>query len=410
MTNSIQREIETEVAVIGAGAAGCAAALALGGAGLSVTLVEKGAARRDRFCGEFISGEALAALSELGARESVEALGPAPIARVRLASRAGRRFELPLGARGWGLSRRALDGALIDEALAQGVQLIEHAGVEEFSGDTRRGYLLRLGGGASGTEIRCRAVIGAHGKASQVDRLLGRPFVHKPSRYIGVKCRFEGADRGDRVELYLFPGGYCGVAAIEGGRANVCLLARREVLAACGGRPMGVIEAAARENKAFGAWFPDARPIEGTLMSVARIPFREKRRVVRGVFMAGDSAGVLPPFLGIAWRRHWLRVCAAARPWPGGCGATSTPMRPRPDTMPGGDLVSARPPVGEDGRRRCFVVRRPARARSAHCTGFRRRGGCFTRRPVRLPARLGVRGREHHLQNARGALIRPRLP
>ena len=299
MTNSIQRESETEVAVIGAGAAGCAAALALGGAGLSVTLVEKGAARRDRFCGEFISGEALAALSELGARESVEALGPAPIARVRLASRAGRRFELPLGARGWGLSRRALDGALIDEALAQGVQLIEHAGVEEFSGDTRRGYLLRLGGGASGTEIRCRAVIGAHGKASQVDRLLGRPFVHKPSRYIGVKCRFEGADRGDRVELYLFPGGYCGVAAIEGGRANVCLLARREVLAACGGRPMGVIEAAARENKAFGAWFPDARPIEGTLMSVARIPFREKRRVVRGVFMAGDSAGVLPPFLGI---------------------------------------------------------------------------------------------------------------
>ena len=299
MTNSIQREIETEVAIIGAGAAGCAAALALGRAGLSVTLVEKGAARRDRFCGEFISGEALAALSELGARESVEALGPAPIARVRLASRAGRRFELPLGARGWGLSRRALDGALIDEALARGVQLIEHAGVEEFSGDTRRGYLLRLGGGASGTKIRCRAVIGAHGKASQVDRLLARPFVHKPSRYIGVKCRFEGADRGDRVELYLFRGGYCGVVAIEGGRANVCLLARREVLAACGGRPMGVIEAAARENKAFGAWFPDARPIEGTLMSVARIPFREKRRVVRGVFMAGDSAGVLPPFLGI---------------------------------------------------------------------------------------------------------------
>ena len=299
MTKLTQRKIETEVAVIGAGAAGCAAALALGRAGVSITLVEKGAARRDRFCGEFISGEALAAIEELGALDTVEALGPHPIARVRLLSREGRQFELPLGARGWGLSRRALDGALLDKALARGVRLIEHSGVEDLSGDLRQGYRLRLGGAASGTEIRCRAVIGAHGKASQVDRLLGRPFVRQTSRYIGVKCRFEGVDRGNRVELYLFPGGYCGVAAIERGQTNVCLLARREVLVACGGRPMAVIEAVASENKAFGEWFPSGRPIEETLMSIGQVPFGPKRRVERGVFMAGDSAGVLPPFLGV---------------------------------------------------------------------------------------------------------------
>ncbi len=299
MTKPTQPEMETAVAVIGAGAAGCAAALALGRAGVSVTLVEKGAARRDRFCGEFISGEALATLSRLGVRESVEALGPTPIAGVRMLSRQGRQFDLPLGARGWGLSRRALDGALLDKALTHGVRLIEHSGVEDLSGDVRQGYRLRLGGAASGTEIRCRAVIGAHGKASQIDRLLGRPFVHRPSRYVGVKCRFEGADRGDRVELYLFQGGYCGVVGIEQGRTNVCFLARREVLAARGGRPMAVIEAVARQNSAFREWFPRARPIEETLMSIGQVPFGPKRRVERGVFMAGDSAGVLPPFLGV---------------------------------------------------------------------------------------------------------------
>ena len=292
-------QIESDACVIGAGAAGCAAALALRRTGVTVTLVEKGAARRDRFCGEFISGEAWGALTELGVAEHVEALRPAPISRVRLLSRSGKQFELPLGARGWGLSRRALDGALLDQALARGVQLIERAGVDNLSGDTRRGYRLRLGGGASGADIRCRAVIGAHGKASQVDRLLGRSFVHQQSRYVGVKCRFEGADRGDRVELYLFQGGYCGVADLEGGGTNVCLLARREVLSACGGRPMAVIEAAARQNRALGEWFHATRPIEKTLMSVGQVPFGPKSPVERGVFMAGDSAGVLPPFLGV---------------------------------------------------------------------------------------------------------------
>ena len=299
MTKCTRPKIETEVAVIGAGAAGCAAALVLGRAGVRATLVERGAARRDRFCGEFISGEATALLAELGVLKSVEALGPTPIARVRMLSRHGRQFELPLGARGWGLSRRALDGALLDEALSRGVRLIEHSGVEALSGDVRQGYGLRLGGAASGTEIRCRAVIGAHGKASQVDRLLGRPFVRQTSRYIGVKCRFEGVDREDRVELYLFPGGYCGVAGIERGQTNVCLLARRAVLAACGGRPMAVIEAVARHNNAFREWFPRARPIDETLMSIGQVPFGPKRRFERGVFMAGDSAGVLPPFLGV---------------------------------------------------------------------------------------------------------------
>ena len=245
-------EIESDVCVIGAGAAGCAAAF-----GASAYRRHRGTSRkRRRASGSFLWGIYLrrgrvcalgVGCPRIGGKRSAP-----PRSRGFGCCRAEADNSSCRWARGgWGLSRRALDGALLDEALARGVRLIEHAGVEDFSGDLERGYRLRLGGGASGSEIRCRAVIGAHGKASQVDRLLGRPFVHRTSRYIGVKCRFEGADLGDRVELYLFQGGYCGVAAIEGGGTNVCLLARREVLSACGGRPMAVIEAVARENKAF---------------------------------------------------------------------------------------------------------------------------------------------------------------
>src|SRR5437016_13078771 len=54
-----------DVAVIGAGPAGCAAAIAAARAGASVRLFERGPYPRHKVCGEFVSPEALALLREL---------------------------------------------------------------------------------------------------------------------------------------------------------------------------------------------------------------------------------------------------------------------------------------------------------------------------------------------------------
>src|SRR5437016_7239075 len=54
-----------DVAVIGAGPAGCAAAIAAARAGVSVRLLERGPYPRHKVCGEFVSPEALALLREL---------------------------------------------------------------------------------------------------------------------------------------------------------------------------------------------------------------------------------------------------------------------------------------------------------------------------------------------------------
>jgi flavin-dependent dehydrogenase len=106
-------------------------------------------------------------------------------------------------------------------------------------------------------------------------------------------------DRGRAVELYLFPGGYCGVAGVEDGLTNLCMLATRQALDAAGGRPEALIEAVRRANPHFAAWFDEAEPVPGSLLAIGQIPFVAKEQVVRGIFMAGDSAGLPAPFLGL---------------------------------------------------------------------------------------------------------------
>ncbi|MEL6926824.1 MAG: FAD-dependent oxidoreductase, partial [Bacteroidota bacterium] len=54
-----------DVVIVGAGPAGCTAALALQGSGLSVALLEKGRFPRDKVCGDAIPGPAFKTLYEL---------------------------------------------------------------------------------------------------------------------------------------------------------------------------------------------------------------------------------------------------------------------------------------------------------------------------------------------------------
>ena len=107
---------DTEVIVIGAGVSGCAAAIALRNAGIDVTLIEKSAGRPRRFCGEFISGEALDSLRRLDAWAAVRKLGPNRVQRFDLSGVDGSCYSLSLDPPGLGLSRQALDSALLEEA------------------------------------------------------------------------------------------------------------------------------------------------------------------------------------------------------------------------------------------------------------------------------------------------------
>ncbi len=109
-----------EVLVLGGGVAGCAASIALARKGRRVTLIEREPTPRHKVCGEFLSGEALEDLHALGI--DVASLGAVPIDYVRLAA-ARRAAEAPLPFPAASLTRKALDTALIAEAIAAGVRV-----------------------------------------------------------------------------------------------------------------------------------------------------------------------------------------------------------------------------------------------------------------------------------------------
>ena len=75
-------------------------------------------------------------------------------------------------------------------------------------------------------------------------------------------------------------------------------------------RARRVLQALGLEVESLVASVEDRmKPGDDTSGVISQIPFRPKRQVVKGVFMAGDSAGVMPPFLGIgvtaALRSGW---------------------------------------------------------------------------------------------------------
>lgn len=84
------------VAVVGAGPAGSSAAIALARRGHRVTLIDKARFPRDKTCGDWLTGGALADLERLGLdRAALLAHGARPIAANRVYGPAGRHDEAP---------------------------------------------------------------------------------------------------------------------------------------------------------------------------------------------------------------------------------------------------------------------------------------------------------------------------
>ena len=304
--------LRSDVVVVGAGAAGCAAALRLRRQGVATLVVERDLDTPERFCGEFLSGEAEATLAALGVREVIAALDPAPVRRMGLYG-GGRCFGMPLSAGGFGLTRLALDGALLAAARDAGAEVAAGLAVDEIEGNAERGFRLRARD-RSGTTvfIEAAAVIGAWGKRAAPDRTLGRRFLQRPSPWVGVKVRFQETAPSDEVALFVFPGGHCGLVDVEGRRATWAALARSSRLRAVGGRPERLVEFARRNNPALEERLRGGRLIESAFQTVGAVPLQRKEPTAGGVLLAGDAAGLTAPFLGLGVANALRTGCEAA--------------------------------------------------------------------------------------------------
>ena len=122
--------VEWDAAIVGAGPAGCAAAITLARAGKRVIVVDRARFPRPKACGDGLTAGALRLLEGLG-------LDPAPIATwmpvedVCIRSPSGRIVEFPLPRKGGQFAavvpRSELDNALVEQAQAEGAVLMQGA-------------------------------------------------------------------------------------------------------------------------------------------------------------------------------------------------------------------------------------------------------------------------------------------
>lgn len=291
-----------DVAVIGGGLAGCSAAIHLAQRGHNVVLFEAQSYPHHKVCGEFLSPECGVLLADLGLSPALQAINPALIHTANIIAPNGSLWTNTLPGTGIGISRYKLDHLLAERARALGVHVLTSTSVIDVQGSLDDGFKLSIRNALGLQSLSAKTVIGAQGKRSGIDRKLKRSFFQDPQPFIGLKAHFRGSLPDGHIYLYTFPGGYCGMSAIENGLINVCLLVRQDIFqSASQPSPSSVnsfIVWMSQQNPALGKWLSSAERVDESWLSISQIPFVSKQVVVNDILMAGDAAGLIAPVAG----------------------------------------------------------------------------------------------------------------
>ena len=271
-----------DLAVIGGGPAGSAAAITAARLGASVVLLEARSFPRHKVCGEFVSAESLDVLRELleDLPSSCALFEKAPIIDRARFFRGGRSFEVPVSPAAVSIPRYDLDEQLWLAAQAAGVTTYSNC---EVTGSEGGGpFELQTPTGA----LTAKALIVAAGRWSQFTP--NRSIPPGP-KWMGVKGHFRESDPSRSTDLYFFSHGYCGVQPVSDDMVNVSAMVRSdqakslpEVFAL---QPL----LAERARK----WTPVMQPV-----STAPLIYRKPQPVRDNLIFAGDAAAFIDPFVG----------------------------------------------------------------------------------------------------------------
>jgi len=287
-----------DVAVIGGGIAGSAAAARLAQAGRKVVLLEKEAAAHDKVCGEFISIDAQRDLHELGL--DLITLGAARISNLRL-MRSNRTVTSRLPFQALSLSRRVLDDSLLRRAEACGARIQRGATVTVATKEPSGWWRIEIAGHAP---LLAETVFLATGK----NDLHGW---HRPSGLqndlVGFKLhvRLTPHQRkrvDDHIGLFLFNGGYGGLEPVEEEKANLCLVVTKHQLIRYGKSWDQLFKNILEATPPLADQLAGAEPCWPRPYSIFGIPYgfvhRANSHTPTTLYRLGDQMAVIPSFSG----------------------------------------------------------------------------------------------------------------
>lgn len=278
-----------DVAVVGGGPIGLAAAIEARLAGLSVVVIEQRAGVIDKACGEGLMPGAIPILGRLGVDPSgMPIMG---ITYVQGSRRVSHRF---VGAAGRGVRRTTLHAALSARADELGVRRIT-AKVDEVS-QTDAAVTI------NGT-LTARYLLACDGLHSTVARLVGlaRPAPTRRRRF-GIRQHYAMAPWGDTVEIYY------------GRRAEIYItpIGPNEVGVAMLGRPHTDFEAELAAVPALAARL-DGQPLASSRRGAGPFRQRTRARVAGRVLLVGDASGYVDAITGEGLRLGFAQAAEAIR-------------------------------------------------------------------------------------------------
>lgn len=298
-----------DVAIIGGGPAGCAAALTLARAGRCVIVFEKQRFPRPKVCGGCLSGWALEQLRDLRCEHCQ--LPGTPGADIAF-SVGGRLIRCPSGGRTRVVARADFDSMLAERARFAGAEIRfgQPAGIAR-SGDN---FELVVSGQSlqAGTILVASGLSGLASKIGFRSRPFGAPMIGKQwltsAQAVGVA---PGA-----VEMHWLRGGYVGLAAPNEADCIVALAMHTAMLS--GVEPLLTLK---RLNPGAEIWNRVDSTHKSQVRGAAGFPFVPERLTLANIMLIGDAAGYSEPFSGTGIGMAIYSGTAAARSIISGGGA-----------------------------------------------------------------------------------------
>ena len=289
-----------DVAIIGAGPAGSATAIALARSGYAVALIDKQIFPREKLCGDFVNPINWPIFRDLGVEERLLAQPHTRVTGFRITSYCGASAAATFSqvdqnrSFGLGLRRAQLDHVLLQRAEEAGVTIRTGQRVQQISKHSTE-WQLDMGAGES---WRAKILVGADGRNSWVAQQLGmNTRAATRGRSVGFQTRIHGSGGSDgQIEIHLFPGGYAGLVGVGDGTASLGLAIDKRILPR-----VGVDEFLRTERLAQNPYLKSVlEPREKVHGFRAAYPvyFPKRRSFADAVVLVGDAARVTEPITG----------------------------------------------------------------------------------------------------------------